>query len=49
MYKFRTMHDLPDERRDLLLDAQHLTPLDRFLHISSLDELPELCNDPKMT
>ena len=42
--KFRTMNNARDKAGNLLPDAERLTPLGRFLRISSLDELPELFN-----
>jgi sugar transferase EpsL len=42
--KFRTMSDAKDEDGELLLDAQRLTGLGRFLRSTSLDELPEFVN-----
>jgi lipopolysaccharide/colanic/teichoic acid biosynthesis glycosyltransferase len=44
IYKFRTMRDLRDANGKLLLDAQRLTGLGKFLRSASLDELPELFN-----
>jgi lipopolysaccharide/colanic/teichoic acid biosynthesis glycosyltransferase len=44
IYKFRTMQDLRDASGNLLPDEQRLTPLGRFLRVTSLDELPELFN-----
>jgi sugar transferase EpsL len=40
--KFRSMNDARDASGNLLLDANRLTTLGRFLRASSLDELPEL-------
>ena len=42
--KFRTMNNARDKAGNLLPDAERLTPLGRFLRLSSLDELPELFN-----
>ncbi len=42
--KFRTMNNARDKAGNLLPDAERLTPLGRFLRVSSLDELPELFN-----
>ena len=42
--KFRTMNNARDKAGNLLPDAERLTPLGRFLRISSIDELPELFN-----
>lgn len=44
MLKFRTMSDARDAAGALLPDADRLTPLGRFLRVSSIDELPELVN-----
>jgi lipopolysaccharide/colanic/teichoic acid biosynthesis glycosyltransferase len=44
MLKFRTMSDARDAAGALLPDADRLTPLGRFLRLSSIDELPELVN-----
>jgi sugar transferase EpsL len=44
MLKFRTMSDSRDETGAQLPDAVRLTPLGRFLRLTSLDELPELVN-----
>jgi lipopolysaccharide/colanic/teichoic acid biosynthesis glycosyltransferase len=44
MVKFRTMTDERGPDGALLPDAQRLTPFDRFLRASTLDELPELWN-----
>jgi len=44
LYKFRTMTDARDAEGALLPDAEHLTSFGRFLHSTSLDELPELFN-----
>lgn len=44
MMKFRTMTDECGSDRQLLPDAERLTPFGRFLRASSLDELPELWN-----
>jgi sugar transferase EpsL len=42
--KFRTMRQASDPRKELMSDADRLTPLGRFLRSFSLDELPELWN-----
>jgi lipopolysaccharide/colanic/teichoic acid biosynthesis glycosyltransferase len=42
--KFRTMNNAHDKAGNLLPDAERLTPLGRFLRLSSIDELPELFN-----
>jgi lipopolysaccharide/colanic/teichoic acid biosynthesis glycosyltransferase len=42
--KFRTMNNARDKAGNLLPDAERLTPLGRFLRLSSIDELPELFN-----
>jgi len=42
--KFRSMRDLKDAQGCLLPDAQRISPLGRFLRLTSLDELPELLN-----
>ena len=42
--KFRSMTDARDENRNLLPDAERLTPFGRKLRATSLDELPELWN-----
>ena len=44
IFKFRTMTDARNADRNLLPDADRLTPLGRFLRATSLDELPELIN-----
>lgn len=44
MYKFRTMTDTRDARKNLLPDDQRLTKLGSILRSTSLDELPELFN-----
>lgn len=44
IYKFRTMKDAYDEKRNLLPDAIRLTKFGKFLRSTSLDELPELFN-----
>jgi sugar transferase EpsL len=44
MCKFRTMTNARDALGNLLLDADRLTSLGRFLRRTSLDELPELFN-----
>jgi lipopolysaccharide/colanic/teichoic acid biosynthesis glycosyltransferase len=42
--KFRTMTEAQDARGAPLPDSQRLTPLGRWLRLTSLDELPELFN-----
>ena len=44
LFKFRTMLDKRDAQGNLLPDADRLTRFGRFLHRTSLDELPELVN-----
>lgn len=44
IFKFRTMTDARDAQGNLLPDEFRLTPLGKFLRVSSLDELPELIN-----
>jgi lipopolysaccharide/colanic/teichoic acid biosynthesis glycosyltransferase len=44
LIKFRTMTNEQNTEGRLLPDEQRLTPLGRFLRLSSLDELPELFN-----
>lgn len=44
LYKFRTMSKQPELDRDMISDAERLTPLGRVLRGLSLDELPELFN-----
>jgi lipopolysaccharide/colanic/teichoic acid biosynthesis glycosyltransferase len=44
IYKFRTMNDKRDAQGNSLPDEARLTPLGRFLRLTSLDELPELVN-----
>lgn len=44
LYKFRTMSDARDREGNLLTDKERLTPIGKFLRLSSLDELPELFN-----
>lgn len=43
LVKFRTMRE-PDPTRELVSDADRLTPLGRWLRATSLDELPTLWN-----
>ena len=40
MIKFRTMREAVDASGKSLADAERLTPLERFLRSTSLDELP---------
>jgi lipopolysaccharide/colanic/teichoic acid biosynthesis glycosyltransferase len=42
MYKFRTM--VPEDPEQKLSDKERITPLGRWLRVTSLDELPELIN-----
>ena len=42
--KFKTMNDRKDNNGNLLLDAERLTFLGRFVRKVSLDELPQLLN-----
>lgn len=42
--KFKTMTDERDSNGKLLLDAQRLTKVGRFVRATSLDELPQLFN-----
>lgn len=44
LYKFRTMCDAASPEGKLLVDAERLTPLGRWMRNWSLDELPELFN-----
>ena len=44
IYKFRTMLDLRDEKRNLLPDEKRLTTIGKFLRSTTLDELPEFWN-----
>ena len=44
IYKFRTMTNARNQVGNLLPDSDRLTPLGRFLRVSSLDELPEFFN-----
>jgi sugar transferase EpsL len=44
LYKFRTMTDCQDSKRNLLPDRDRLTSFGRILRRMSLDELPELFN-----
>ena len=44
LVKFRSMTDGRDASRQLLPDAERLTPFGRFLRAASLDELPEVMN-----
>lgn len=44
VYKFRTMTTTFDQEGNLLPDTERLTPLGKFLRMTSLDELPELIN-----
>ena len=42
--KFKTMTDERDDEGNLLLDAQRLTPVGKFVRSTSIDELPQLIN-----
>jgi len=42
--KFRTMMDARDEKGELLLDSERITPLGRLIRDISIDELPQLWN-----
>lgn len=42
--KFRTMNDKRDKDGHLLLDAQRLTKIGKFIRKTSLDEIPQLIN-----
>lgn len=42
--KFKTMTDERDADGNLLLDAERLTPVGRFVRSTSIDELPQLIN-----
>jgi lipopolysaccharide/colanic/teichoic acid biosynthesis glycosyltransferase len=44
LYKFRTMKNAYDSRRNLIPDKDRLTTFRKFLRKTSLDELPELFN-----
>ncbi|MHB8806410.1 MAG: sugar transferase [Anaerolineaceae bacterium] len=44
IWKFRTMRELYDKNGNLLLDAERISPLGKFLRKFSLDELPEFFN-----
>jgi lipopolysaccharide/colanic/teichoic acid biosynthesis glycosyltransferase len=44
IYKFRTMLDLRNEKRNLLPDEKRLTTIGKFLRSTTLDELPEFWN-----
>lgn len=44
LIKFRTMHNLYDNRGLLLPDMERITPVGSFLRKTSLDELPQLIN-----
>ncbi|HOO91471.1 MAG TPA: sugar transferase [Syntrophales bacterium] len=44
LYKFRTMTNALDEKGNLLSDERRLTPVGRFLRMTSLDELPTFWN-----
>ena len=42
--KFKTMNDKKGPDRQLLPDAERLTPIGRFIRKTSLDEIPQLLN-----
>ena len=42
--KFKTMNDKKDEHGNLLLDADRLTEVGKFVRKTSLDEIPQLIN-----
>lgn len=42
--KFKTMNNAKDANRNLLPDAQRLTPVGSFIRKTSLDEIPQLLN-----
>lgn len=42
--KFKTMNDKKDAQGNLLLDAQRLTKIGKFVRKTSLDEIPQLIN-----
>jgi lipopolysaccharide/colanic/teichoic acid biosynthesis glycosyltransferase len=42
--KFKTMNDKKDTEGNLLSDAERLTPVGRFIRMTSLDEIPQLLN-----
>ena len=44
IYKFKSMTDERDADGNLLPDRQRLTPLGRFIRLTSIDELPQLFN-----
>ena len=44
LIKFRTMTDARDASGKLKPDAERMTPMGRFLRLTSLDELPQLWN-----
>jgi undecaprenyl phosphate N,N'-diacetylbacillosamine 1-phosphate transferase len=44
LIKFRTMHNMYDNRGLLLPDMERITPVGSFLRKTSLDELPQLIN-----
>jgi undecaprenyl phosphate N,N'-diacetylbacillosamine 1-phosphate transferase len=44
LIKFKTMNDKRDAEGNLLLDAERLTKIGKFVRKTSLDELPQLIN-----
>jgi undecaprenyl phosphate N,N'-diacetylbacillosamine 1-phosphate transferase len=44
LVKFKTMNDKRDNEGNLLLDAERLTKIGKFVRKTSLDELPQLVN-----
>lgn len=44
MFKFKTMHDIVDERGDLLPDEERITKIGKIVRLLSIDELLQLIN-----